>query len=122
MPKSFRKFALAAARAAVEKKAEEVKIFDLRRQSGLADYLLVATVFSPAQMDAVEELIQQELGHQGLSRLRHEGSHSQLWRVLDYGGVLIHLMHEQAREFYGLDRLFADSKKVAWKASRRNSG
>lgn len=119
--KSFRKFALAAARAAAEKKAEEVKIFDLRRKAGLADYLIVATVFSPAQMDAVEEMIQQEMDQQRISRLRHEGTHSHLWRVLDYGGMLIHLLHEQAREFYGLDRLFADAKKVDWKPARRSN-
>jgi len=112
--RDFRAFAVVAARAAYDKKAEAIVLLNVRAVSGLADYLVVATVDSPAHLDAVEERVEKALRAQGLNLLRKDGVASLLWRVLDYGGLLVHLMHRQARAFYSLEKLFVGARKVRW--------
>ena len=113
----FRKLAVLAERAAHDKKAEDVVLVDARRVSILADYLLLATSTSPAHLDAVETAVSDGMESAGLELRHRDGSHSHQWRVLDYGGVLVHLLLGEAREFYGLDKLHHDAPKVRWQAS-----
>lgn len=118
MARDFRRLALQAARAASDKKAEDIVLFHIRPMSGLADYLLLATVDSPAHLEAVEDHVARGFKAAGLLPVRRDGLRSQHWRVLDYGGLLVHLMHRQAREFYALDKLFVDARRVAWDKPR----
>ena len=114
MARDFRAVAVSAARAAADKQAEDAALLDIRKVSGLADFLLIATIDSPAQLDAVEEGVEKALKEEGLRAVRRDGGASRLWRVLDYGGLLVHLMHRDARVHYGLDKLFDGARKVAW--------
>lgn len=116
MRKDFRPLALQAARCASDKNAEDIVLFHIKPVSGLADFLLLATVDSPAQLEAVEDHVAREFKGRGVPLLRRDGVRSDRWRVLDYGGILVHLMHRRAREFYSLDRLFIDARRVAWEA------
>lgn len=107
--------AVAAARAADDKKAEEIVVLDVRKSSPVADYLVVATALSRPHMQALEEKIEEELLAEG-HRLHHRSRpQTDQWRVLDYGGVLVHLMTAGARALYALERLNESSKPVAWK-------
>ena len=119
MRRDFKAMAVLAARAASDKKAEDIVLFYIRRISGLADYLLVATVDSPAQLGAVEEGIVKTLKDEGLCLVRRDGKRSGLWRVLDYGAILAHLMHRDAREFYSLDKLYIGAQKVSWEEGKK---
>ena len=113
MARRFRALAVLAARAAEEKKSEHIVLKHLRG-TALAEYLLLATVNSPAQMEAVEEYIRAVLEEKGLWAVHLDGGRSRQWRVLDFGGLLIHLFQPEIREFYGLDRLFHEAREVAW--------
>lgn len=115
-PSRFRSLAVLAARAADDKKAESVSLFKVKTSNSLTDYVLVANAGSPAQLEAVEEKVTQVLESGGFELLHREGSHSGLWRVLDYGGLMVHLMHPEARLFYALDKLYVGAFKVRWRA------
>lgn len=110
----FKFVAVAAARAADDKKGEEIALLNVRSISGVADFILLVTVTSPAHLEAVEAEITDFLERAGVELRHRDGSRSGLWRVLDYGGLLVHLMHAEARHFYGLDKLYHDAPKHRW--------
>ena len=114
MARDFRRIAVLAAQAASDKLAEEIVLYHIKPISGLADFLLLATVDSPAQLEAVEDQVSRHLKVKGVGLVRRDGARSALWRVLDYGGLLVHLMHRDAREFYSLDKLYIDARRLPW--------
>ncbi len=110
--------ARAAARAADDKKARDVKLFDVRRSSTFADYFVLATVDSGPQASAVaKEIDLQVRALSGGRALRFDGGDRAAWRVLDFGGLVVHLMTEPVRTFYGLERLWELARVVPWAAS-----
>lgn len=117
MPRSKMKdVALACARAADEKKAEDVLVLDVRKSSPVADYLVIVTALSRPHMQALEDKIEEDLLSEGL-RLHHKSRpQTDQWRVLDYGGVLVHLMRAEARGLYQLERLNEGAKEVSWRS------
>ena len=117
VPKAgFKKLAIEAARLADAKKAEEVTVYDVSGRSPLADFVLVAAVDNPAQLEAVEEDISIKFKQEGRYPLYREGSQSKHWRVLDYGGLIVHVFEKQARENFSFDKLYADCARVRWQA------
>jgi ribosome-associated protein len=118
MARGFRAVAFSAARAADQKKGDGILLLNVRRRSGLTDYVLLVNVLSPAHLEAVEQSIDELMQAAGARLLHREGSDSTLWRVLDYGGLIVHLMHEEAREFYQIDKLYHGAPRMKW---RKNS-
>jgi ribosome-associated protein len=114
---NFRDSAKRAARAASDKKAIAITVLDLRQQSDVADYVVIAGVDSSAQMRAVEESIESALERAGLKRLHRDGRHGARWIAMDYGGLMVHIMVPQAREFYRLDSLWENPKQVDWEGN-----
>ncbi|MBI4801458.1 MAG: ribosome silencing factor [Elusimicrobia bacterium] len=112
----FKKIAVKAARLADAKKAESIAVYDLASRSGLADYVMAATVDSPVHLEAVDEEISGRLKKEGIRPLYRDGAQSKKWKVLDYGGLIIHLMERQTRLHYSLDRIFDGIKQVPWEA------
>ncbi|MBR4591756.1 MAG: ribosome silencing factor [Elusimicrobiaceae bacterium] len=101
-----------AARLADDKKAENIKVIDLCGLSSLCEFILIATVTSKPHLEAVEEEISKKLKEQGIYKLNRDGADSSLWRVSDYGGFLAHLMTQEARDFYALDKIFSFGKSI----------
>jgi len=112
--KDFRTLGVRAARAADDKKGEEILLLHLKKISEVADYLLLIGVTSPAHLGAIEDAIRISLKTIGLLPSHRDGRMSDLWRVLDYGGLVVHLMHPQARDFYQLEKLFDGARKIPW--------
>jgi ribosome-associated protein len=112
----FKKLAIAAARLADAKLAEAVVVYDMAGRSPLADFVLVAAVDNPAQLEAVEEEISIKFKKEGLHPLYREGSQSKHWRVLDYGGLIVHVFERQARETFSFDKIYAGYAVVKWQA------
>jgi ribosome-associated protein len=106
-----------AARCAEDKKAEQISLLDMHRVSGVADYFLLATAESSPQLRAVQDAVEEALKRDyGLDPLHREGRDSRNWTVLDYGGLVVHLFHRNAREFYGIERLWENAKPLDWAA------
>ena len=102
-----KEIACLAARYADEKKAENVKVLDLNGLSSLCDYIVLATVTSKPHMEAVEDEISTQLKKIGVYKSNRDGGESMIWRVSDYGSFLVHIMTQEARDFYALDKIFS---------------
>ncbi len=113
----FRKLAAAAARLADSKKASDIKIYDIADKSDAAYFALIATVGSQPQMRAVEDEVSVGLKRaEGVHALHRDGLLSRTWKVMDYGGLVVHVFEPSARAFYALDRLYDGCARVDWEA------
>ena len=112
----FKAMAVAAARAAYDRKGESIVLWDVRENSIVADFLLLVSVTSPAHLEAVDAAVSDLLEESGLVLRHRDGKNSNVWRVLDYGGLLVHLMNTEARAFYALDKLHHETPKQRWLA------
>jgi ribosome-associated protein len=119
----FRKMAREAAEAAAEKKALDIVLFDIRKESDVADYVMIAGAESTPQLRAIYEGIVARLQDIGM-RLLHQDGHirGDRWIAMDYGGLLIHILLDSARDFYRLEHMWEHPKPLAWQektATRR---
>lgn len=110
----FKKIAVIAALAGDSKKASPVRVYDLGGKSTIADFAVLMEVESAPQLDAVEEEVSIRLKHLGVYCLHKEGQQSKNWKVLDYGGVLVHVYEKKAEEFYAIAKHYAENKPVEW--------
>ncbi len=103
-----------AARLADDKKGENILLFDVRHITGVSNYFVLVGATSGPHVNALENYLLVELRKKGLRPTREEGTKSDSWRVLDYGGFIVHIMRNEARAFYGLERLWEGAKRLAW--------
>jgi ribosome-associated protein len=97
---------------ALDKKAEEAIILDVRAISNVADYFLICTGTSEPHLKAIADEIARRLRDEGIRPLHHDGYPASRWVVMDYGDVLIHVFHPELRQRYGLEDLWGDAKRV----------
>ena len=111
--KTAKELALLAARALADKKAKEIQALEISDLTTLAEYFVIATGSSNTQINAlvdnVEKVLHEEAGEEALHR---EGYRGGTWELLDYGCIAIHVFSSEAREFYGLERLWRDGKPL----------
>ncbi len=112
-PQRSLQLARAAAQSAEDNKGQNVTILDLRDQTVIFDYFVIATGSSQRQLraisDAIDDVLQKELGH---PRLGTEGYQDSKWILLDYGSIIVHLFDTASRDYYALEDLWAGAKKV----------
>ena len=108
-----REIAALAVRALEDKKAGDIQVLDIAQVSTLGDYFVLCEGTSTTQVKALADSVDFLLGQNGVEPQRIEGYQSAGWIVLDYGDVIVHVFHKESREFYGLERLWADGKPVA---------
>lgn len=111
--KTPKELAMLAARALSDKKGKEIQVLEISDLTTLADYFVLATGSSNTQINAlvssVEKVLTEEAGEEPLHR---EGYRGGTWVLLDYGCIAVHVFNAEAREFYGLERLWRDGKSV----------
>ena len=113
-----RSFQLAAAAAheAEESRGQNVVVLDMRGQTSIFDYFVIATGTSNRQLraisDSLDDVLQKQFGHRRVGREGYEDSH---WILLDYGSVVIHLFDEKHRDYYRLEDLWGGAKPIEWK-------
>lgn len=117
MPIQGEELALACAKAADEIQAENVRIWDMRGVSNLTDFMVVCSGSSMPHLRAVLRDVAGlvEEWH-GVRPVHSEGKPDTRWVVLDYIDVMVHVMHPEMRDFYGLETLWADAKPVKWES------
>jgi ribosome-associated protein len=103
---------VAAARAALEKKAEAVVVVDLRGVSGYTDFLVIGSGGSDRQLEAIADGVEKELTANGRRVIGTEGQRGGRWILLDFGDVVVHVFHADDRAHYDLDGLWADAPRV----------
>jgi len=97
-----------AARAASDKLAKEIVAFDVSDQLAITDAFLLASASNDRQVRAIVDEIEDKLRDLGEKPLRREGERDGRWVLMDYGDVVVHVQHEEEREFYALERLWRD--------------
>ncbi|MBI5047618.1 MAG: ribosome silencing factor [Deltaproteobacteria bacterium] len=105
--------ALAAAKLALDKKAEGVVILNISKLSSIADYLLICSGTSDKQVQAIANSIEEGLKKKGARPLSIEGFREGRWALIDYGDVIAHIFLEPVREFYNLEGLWAEAPMIA---------
>lgn len=112
MTPSPESIALTAARAASDKKAEDIRILDLRNISSFADYFVICTGTSEPHLKAIGSEIREKLREQLGLTAQADGFPASHWVVLDYAGVIIHIFQPEKRAFYDLESLWRDAPVV----------
>ncbi|HET9552099.1 MAG TPA: ribosome silencing factor [Anaeromyxobacteraceae bacterium] len=111
LPDESRATALVVAQAGLDKKAEDVTVFDVRGLSSYADYLVIMTADSDRQASAIADSVDDKMKEAGHSKIAVEGYESGTWIIVDYGDVVAHVMSRDSRGFYDLDGLWADAPR-----------
>lgn len=115
MPIQGEELALACAKAADEIQAEEIRIWDMRGVSNLTDFMVVCSGSSMPHLRAIlREVAGLVAEWHEVRPVNSEGKPDTRWVVLDYIDVMVHVMHPEMRDLYGLEELWADAKPVAW--------
>ncbi|MBA3786007.1 MAG: ribosome silencing factor [Acidobacteria bacterium] len=98
---------------ASEKKAFDIVAIDLREIASFTEFFIIASGTNMRQVQAISDEITEKLKEQLNSRvIRIEGYQTGEWILLDYGDFIVHIFEQKAREFYDLERLWRDAKKV----------
>jgi ribosome-associated protein len=101
-----------AARAALDKKASEVVVLDLRKQSGFTDFFLLASGANQKQILAIADAVTEAMRAEGLRPKHVEGYPRQEWILLDYSGFVVHIFTPRMRLFYDLERLWGGAARL----------
>ena len=116
-----KELAIIAAKALDDKKGKEIAVIEITDQTTLADYFVIATGNSNTQINALSGAVEKALREQGGEPLLHrEGHRDGTWVLLDYGSVVVHIFSAEAREFYSLERLWSDGKRMNLDFLREN--
>lgn len=105
--------AVLAGKTARDKLADDVVVLDVGPLTSVADFLVICSAESARQVKAVAEAVDEALSAEGVRLLHREGAEHARWILLDYGAVVVHVFHREAREFYHLERLWADAAPVS---------
>ena len=101
------------ARQALEDKlGADIRVLDLRGISNIADFFVIASGNNSNQLRAMADMAEEKLFKAGLKLHHSEGYSGGVWILLDFGSIIIHLFNKDQREFYDLDRVWADAKEV----------
>jgi ribosome-associated protein len=111
-PDTTRPIALAAVEAALDKKAEQPVLLDVRRVSSYADYVLLLSTESERQVEAVSRAIEQRLSGSGGKLRGIESAGESNWLLMDFGDLVVHIFFRDARSFYDLEGLWSDAPRV----------
>lgn len=98
--------------AAEEENARDIKVLEVGEITVLAEYFVIASGRSTVQVKSIAERIEDELLNQGEKPARREGFNEGRWVILDYNGVMVHIFRQEEREFYQLDNLWSDARRV----------
>jgi len=113
-----------AANAAESKKAQETLVLDTAKVSYLADYFVVCSGESSTQLKAIADAIKAHLDNASVQPLGEERDQSNKWFLLDYGDIVVHIMHRQERQFYQLENFWNHADVVErelWTEEKRQA-
>jgi len=107
-----KKFALAAANIAASRHCSDITVLDLKGKSPATDYFVIVTGTSDRQMKTVADEISDEARKQGMERFGRAGYEQARWILLDFVDVVIHIFDSEYRDYYDLELLWGDAKRL----------
>ena len=108
----IKEMARIAYRALEDKKGENISVIDISGISPLADYFIITNGTSDSQVQALVDNVEEKMHKAGHSQIQREGMQSGNWVLLDYGDVVVHVFDKENREFYHLERIWSDGKRI----------
>ena len=104
--------ALLLTRFALEKKARDLVVLEVRELTSIADYFIICSGSSDRQVQSIAQGIDENLSEAGHSPLSVEGAHRGHWVLMDFSDVIVHIFYEPVREFYDLEGLWSHAPRV----------
>lgn len=101
--------AVAAAKAALAKKAKDTIILELKGITTIADYFVISSGENTTQVKAIAENVRTELKENAIKPLSIEGLSHAHWVLMDYGDFIVHIFLEETRAYYELEKLWLDA-------------
>lgn len=114
-----RERAIFCAKNADSKKASDIIILNVQKLLGITDYFVICTADNPKHVEAIIFDIEKEMKSKGSRIVGIEGMDMKTWALIDLGDVVVHVMQKPIREYYQIEELWADAKKVNWKLAAR---
>jgi len=105
-------FVRGVVRVLEEKKGEDILVLDMREVSVVADYFILVSGTSPPHLKALSREVEEYADKNNIRLLRHEGYRGGNWLLLDYGNIVIHFFDPQTRQFYNLEWLWGDARRL----------
>jgi ribosome-associated protein len=102
-----------AASAAASKLADDVVVIDVSGQLIITDCFVIASASNERQVNAIVDEVEEKMRQAGYKPARREGAREGRWTLLDYVDIVVHIQHQDERNFYALDRLWGDCPAVA---------
>jgi ribosome-associated protein len=109
---SAKEVAYEVTKALDSKKGMDIQLLKIDKVSSLADYFLICTGTSNTHVKTLCDYAEDTMEQLGEPLLGREGHRGNSWELLDFGSVVVHVFTQEAREFYSLERLWADAEKV----------
>ena len=95
-----------------DRKAIDVVVLDMANASSITDYFLICSGGSERQVQAIADAIDEQLKKAGMTALGVEGYRDGRWILMDFGDVIVHIFSQELRDFYDLERLWANAPKI----------
>lgn len=95
-----------------DKKGRDVCIIDISNVSILADYFVIADGTSDSQVNALVDHVEEKMHLAGFQQKQCEGQNGRSWVLMDYGDVIVHVFDRESREFYNLERIWNDGRRI----------
>ena len=89
-------------------KAKEVKVINLRDKTSIADFMIIASGNSSRHIQALSEILINELKKRGINNCHLEGKNSNDWKLIDAMDIIIHIFHPEKRKFYDLEKMWSE--------------
>ena len=95
-----------------EKKAEDIKVIDIKEVSTIADYFVIANGSNSNQLMAMQDAVDEVMYKNGVHSKQIEGNNNSTWILMDYQDIIVHLFSKEDRLFYDLERIWGDGKII----------
>jgi ribosome-associated protein len=100
-------------KAVLDRKAIQVVILDVRQLTSVADAFIICSGRSNRQVTSIADFVQRDLKKKGKKPINVEGKKEGHWVLMDYGDVIIHIFYESLRNFYDLEGLWIDARRIS---------
>ena len=91
-----------------DNKATEITSIDLKNKTTIADFMIVASGNSSRHIQALSEILLDQLEKKGINNCRLEGKNSNEWKLIDAKDIIIHIFHPEKRKFYDLEKMWSE--------------
>ena len=94
-----------------EKKGIDIKVLDIKGLSSIADYFVIVSGNSVRQVSALADEIEEKMDEKGINLENIDGKTTSRWILLDYGDIIVHVLHKDEREYYDIERLWSKDEE-----------